>query len=87
MSSTLSRRVLIKRGHKISTPLILDDGSEITFPEINYKSPNCKNAAGYFIYPNMDWLDLFIGSEGTLGIFMRICLKLVIKLLRDSIIF
>ena len=25
----------------------------------------------------MDWLDLFIGSDGTLGIFIRICLKLL----------
>jgi D-lactate dehydrogenase (cytochrome) len=71
------RRVLIKRGHKITEPLLLDDGSEIEFPEIEYISPNCKNAAGYFIQPGMDWLDLFIGSDGTLGIFVSICLKLL----------
>jgi FAD/FMN-containing dehydrogenase len=71
------RRVLIKRGHKIKEPLLLDDGSEIEFPEIKYVSPNCKNAAGYFIQPGMDWLDLFIGSDGTLGIFVNICLKLL----------
>ena len=73
------RRAIIKRGHKISNQLILNDGSEIIFPEINYKSPNCKNAAGYFVHPDMDWLDLFIGSEGTLGIFINICLKLIKK--------
>ena len=73
------RRVIIKRGHKISTPLIFDDGSEINFPEIKYKSPNCKNASGYFVNSDMDWLDLFIGSEGTLGIFVKICLKLIKK--------
>jgi D-lactate dehydrogenase (cytochrome) len=71
------RRVLVKRGHKITEPLLLDDGSEIEFPEIEYISPNCKNAAGYFIQPGMDWLDLFIGSDGTLGIFVSICLKLL----------
>jgi len=27
-----------------------------------------KNTAGYFLRPGMDYLDLFIGSEGTLGI-------------------
>jgi FAD/FMN-containing dehydrogenase len=27
-----------------------------------------KNTAGYFLRPEMDYLDLFIGSEGTLGI-------------------
>jgi len=71
------RRVLVKRGHKISDPLCMDDGSEINFPEISYTSPNCKNTAGYFVQPEMDWLDLFIGSDGTLGIFVNICLKLV----------
>jgi FAD/FMN-containing dehydrogenase len=71
------RRVLIKRGHKISDPLRMNDGSEIRFPGIKYTSPNCKNAAGYFVQPGMDWLDLFIGSDGTLGIFVNICLKLL----------
>jgi FAD/FMN-containing dehydrogenase len=71
------RRVLVKRGHKINDPLLMDDGSEIRFPEVKYTSPNCKNTAGYFVQPGMDWLDLFIGSEGTLGIFVSICLKLL----------
>lgn len=71
------RRVLVKRGHKITDPLRMDDGSEIGFPEIKYTSPNCKNAAGYFVQPGMDWLDLFIGSDGTLGIFVNIGLKLL----------
>ena len=64
------RRVLVERGQKISKPLLMNDGSEITFPEIIYKSPKCKNTAGYFVKPEMDWLDLFIGSEGTLAIFV-----------------
>jgi D-lactate dehydrogenase (cytochrome) len=71
------RRVRVKRGHKITNPLRMDDGSEIRFPEIKYTSPNCKNTAGYFVQPEMDWLDLFIGSDGTLGIFVNICLKLL----------
>ena len=71
------RKVLIKRGHKISEPLCMDDGSEIRFPEITYISPKFKNTAGYYVQPEMDWLDLFIGSDGTLGIFTRICLKLL----------
>ena len=73
------RRVLIKRGHKISKPLLMDDGSEITFPEIIYKSPECKNTAGYFVKPEMDWVDLFIGSDGTLAIFVKVCLRLIVK--------
>ncbi len=73
------RRVLIERGHKISKPLLMDDGSEITFPEITYSSPDCKNAAGYFVKKEMDWLDLFIGSDGTLAIFSKVCLRLIVK--------
>ncbi|RKY68341.1 MAG: FAD-binding oxidoreductase [Candidatus Latescibacterota bacterium] len=34
----------------------------------SYKSPSIKNAAGYFSKPGMDLIDLFIGSEGTLGV-------------------
>ncbi len=71
------RRVLLERGQRVLEALCLDDGSQIEFPEIGYASPNCKNAAGYFIRPGMDWIDLFIGSDGTLGIFMKTCLKLL----------
>ncbi len=34
--------------------------------------PSTKNTAGYFLTPDMDMADLFIGSEGTLGIISRI---------------
>ncbi len=40
------------------------------------KMPGVKHAAGYFIKPDMDAIDLFIGSEGTLGIVTQISLKL-----------
>ena len=38
-----------------------------------------KNAAGYFIAPNMDPIDLFIGSEGTLAVICEIETRLVPK--------
>ncbi len=70
------RRVSVPRGHKISSPLIFDDGSEIKFPNIDYISPVFKNAAGFYVQPEMDWLDLFVGSDGTLCLFSEIRLKL-----------
>jgi len=71
------KTVSLKRGLTIKNPLILSDGQEIHFPNIKYTSPRCKNAAGYHIRTDMDWLDLFIGSDGTLCIFTRIRLKLL----------
>ncbi|MFC1751991.1 FAD-binding oxidoreductase [Thermoproteota archaeon] len=38
----------------------------------DYKLPDVKNAAGLWLKPNMDLLDLFIGSEGILGCFTDI---------------
>jgi D-lactate dehydrogenase (cytochrome) len=42
-----------------------------------YEMPRVKNAAGYYAEDDMDLLDLFIGSEGTLGILTEIDIKLV----------
>ncbi len=71
------RALSLSRGDTIDQPLKFSDGSEESFPEISYTSPKCKNAAGYYVRPGMDWLDLFIGSDGTLGIVTRIRLKLL----------
>ncbi|GJL78261.1 MAG: FAD-linked oxidase [Nitrospinaceae bacterium] len=71
------KTVTLKRGQSISKPLVLEDRTEIHFPKTNYRSPQFKNAAGYYVQPGMDWLDLFIGSDGTLGLFTRIRLKLL----------
>jgi D-lactate dehydrogenase (cytochrome) len=38
-----------------------------------------KNASGYFVAPEMDAIDLFIGSEGTLGVICEIEVKLLPK--------
>lgn len=46
-------------------------------PEISI--PKVKNAAGYYIEENMDLIDLFIGSEGTLGIIVEAELKLLVQ--------
>lgn len=39
--------------------------------------PSVKNAAGYFIEPDMELIDLFIGMEGTLGVIVEAELQLI----------
>ena len=71
----------LKRGAHISDlynlKLQTESGKplEINIPEINM--PHVKNASGYFCMKDMDAIDLFIGSEGTLGVVTKIKLKLV----------
>ena len=47
----------------------------LNLPEMNM--PKTKNASGYFLKPDMDLVDLFIGSEGTLGVITQAKLKLL----------
>lgn len=71
----------IKRGELFadgySLKLKTKSGSEYTLQLPEYKMPPTKNTSGYFAKGNMDAIDLFIGSEGTLGVITRIKLKLV----------
>lgn len=51
---------------------------EVQLP--NYHRPATrKNATGYFVAPHMDAIDLFIGSEGTLGVICEIETRLLPK--------
>ncbi|HEY6393685.1 MAG TPA: FAD-binding oxidoreductase [Bryobacteraceae bacterium] len=62
-------RVLdVKRGDKIDF-----DVPPIPLPKTT------KNTAGYQLAPGMDWIDLFIGSEGTLGIVTEAEVRLLKK--------
>ncbi len=49
---------------------------EGTLPDLRMPQVR-KHTAGYYIRPDMDLLDLFIGSEGTLGVITEICLDLL----------
>jgi FAD/FMN-containing dehydrogenase len=53
-------------------------GEPIDFDVPNLPRPAVtKNTAGYQLTPGMDWVDLFIGSEGTLGIVVEAELALL----------
>ncbi|MFX1603018.1 MAG: FAD-binding oxidoreductase [Promethearchaeota archaeon] len=71
----------IERGQVIAEKgkfqITLSDGTttDITVP--SYKMPDTKNAAGLFAKPDMDLIDLFIGSEGILGVITEVELGLI----------
>jgi D-lactate dehydrogenase (cytochrome) len=51
---------------------------EVQLP--SYRLPKTrKNASGYFVAPEMDAVDLFIGSEGTLGVICEVEVRLLPK--------
>src|SRR5713226_1581792 len=58
----------------------LPSGREIEAQLPTYRMPEVrKHASGYYVSPEMDVLDLFIGSEGTLGVIVEIEVKLLPK--------
>ena len=47
------------------------DPGTIPLPQVT------KNTAGYMLRPGMDWVDLFVGAEGTLGVVTEATLRLL----------
>ena len=63
---------------RISLPLPSGAAIEAQLP--TYQMPQVrKHASGYFVAPEMDVIDLFIGSEGTLAVIVEAELKLLPK--------
>ena len=72
--------VAVERGQCSATGLDFvltrTDGSTADVRVPGYCMPGTKNAAGYHAAPGMDLVDLFIGSEGTLGVITEVELVL-----------
>jgi D-lactate dehydrogenase (cytochrome) len=74
----------LKRGEVFASngfiKLTTESGNKIKAKLPTYEQPNVrKNVSGYFSAENLDAVDLFIGSEGTLGIITEIELKVLDK--------
>lgn len=87
-SGSRSFRYGSTRRHILSLRVALMDGSITTYrrgDKVKFSVPQIplpkttKNTAGYLLSPNMDWIDLFAGSEGTLGIVLEAELQLLPK--------
>ena len=74
------RSVTLRRGEQMAAGRCLrlrcDDDSRVFLPLPSYRMPSVKNASGYFVEYGMDAVDLFAGSDGTLGVITEILLRL-----------
>lgn len=86
-------QLILERGHifadNYDLSLTLSSGRKINLRIPPAKILITKNNAGYFCRKDMDAIDLFIGSEGTLGVITKIKLKLLAtpEMILSSVIF
>ena len=72
--------IVIRRGQFVANETGSVSVGPIEFKTPTYERPNVrKNVSGYFNASPLDPIDLFIGSEGTLGVITEIELRLVDK--------
>ena len=81
----------IPRGKYFASPagqfvIYSSQGKAHSFTIPDYTIPKTKCAAGFFTAPQMDLIDLFIGSEGVLGIVTRVDVALLKREDKISII-
>ena len=74
---TLSLRRGQVRAQGLDLDLASDEGTPIHIDVPAYEMPAVKNASGYYAAPDMDAVDLFVGSDGTLGVICEVELELL----------
>lgn len=65
----------VAEGYQLT--LVTEAGRRIDVDVPRYRMPAIKHAAGYFAREGMDAIDLFIGSEGTLGVVTEVEVRLI----------
>jgi D-lactate dehydrogenase (cytochrome) len=74
-SISLRRGECFAEGRRLT---LKGDGGDIIRLDLpTYTMPDVKNAAGYYACDDMDAIDLFIGSDGALGVIFEIELRLI----------
>src|SRR5690606_20308917 len=74
-SLSLKRNQVFSKGRILE--LITDNGNKLFIQLPDYIMPKTKNASGFYIEDNMDAVDLFIGSDGSLGIVTEVEIRLL----------
>jgi D-lactate dehydrogenase (cytochrome) len=73
--------LILERGRQkadgFTAELVTESGKKIKIELPEISMPDCKNTSGYYSQKGMDLVDLFIGSEGTLGVVAEITLKIL----------